>query len=85
MFITRNVSSILLLSLTYTLICFYFQDYIHRIGRSGRGEGKKGQALLFLCPHELEFIAYLKKFDVSLDHIEFDGSLDEINEKVSWK
>lgn len=36
------------------------QEYIHRVGRTARGEGGKGQALLFLLPEELQFLTYLK-------------------------
>lgn len=36
------------------------QEYIHRVGRTARGEGAKGKALLFLIPKELQFIRYLK-------------------------
>ena len=37
-----------------------FQEYIHRVGRTARGEGAKGKALLVLIPEELQFIRYLK-------------------------
>jgi ATP-dependent RNA helicase DDX18/HAS1 len=37
-----------------------FQEYIHRVGRTARGEGAKGNALLFLTPEELQFLRYLK-------------------------
>ena len=36
------------------------QEYIHRVGRTARGEGARGSALLFLIPEELGFLAYLK-------------------------
>jgi superfamily II DNA/RNA helicase len=39
---------------------FHFQDYIHRVGRTARGEKGKGSALLFLLPEELKFLIYLK-------------------------
>ncbi|KAH1052123.1 hypothetical protein GYH30_021799 [Glycine max] len=35
-------------------------EYIHRVGRIARGEGGKGNALLFLIPEELQFLRYLK-------------------------
>ena len=38
----------------------WIQEYIHRVGRTARGEGKKGNALLFLIPEELQFLRYLK-------------------------
>jgi superfamily II DNA/RNA helicase len=39
---------------------FDLQDYIHRVGRTARGEKGKGSALLFLLPQELKFLIYLK-------------------------
>ncbi|XP_066385912.1 DEAD-box ATP-dependent RNA helicase 27-like isoform X2 [Miscanthus floridulus] len=36
------------------------KDYIHRVGRTARGEKGKGSALLFLLPEELKFLIYLK-------------------------
>lgn len=36
------------------------QEYIHRVGRTARGEGAQGRALLFLIPEELGFLKYLK-------------------------
>ncbi|CAN1265443.1 DEAD-box ATP-dependent RNA helicase 51 [Linum perenne] len=43
------------------------KEYIHRVGRTARGEGAKGNALLFLIPEELLFLQYLKvqKFSYS--------------------
>lgn len=45
-------------SIMYVLSCI--QEYIHRVGRTARGEGGKGNALLFLIPEELQFLRYLK-------------------------
>lgn len=42
------------------LLCKRLQEYIHRVGRTARGEGAKGNALLFLIPEELQFLKYLK-------------------------
>jgi ATP-dependent RNA helicase DDX18/HAS1 len=42
----------------YVLLCC--QEYIHRVGRTARGEAGKGNALLFLIPEELQFLRYLK-------------------------
>jgi superfamily II DNA or RNA helicase len=36
------------------------KEYIHRVGRTARGEAGKGRALLFLMPEELAFLKYLK-------------------------
>ena len=42
------------------LWCQCLQEYIHRVGRTARGAGAKGNALLFLIPEELSFLKYLK-------------------------
>ncbi|CAA0812513.1 DEAD-box ATP-dependent RNA helicase 51 [Striga hermonthica] len=47
-------------------------DYIHRVGRTARGEGAKGNALLFLIPEELQFLLHLKAAKVPLKEYEFD-------------
>ena len=36
------------------------KEYIHRVGRTARGQGGKGHALLILRPEELGFLRYLK-------------------------
>ncbi|KAL8479902.1 hypothetical protein ACS0TY_026735 [Phlomoides rotata] len=47
-------------------------EYIHRVGRTARGEGGKGNALLFLIPEELQFLRYLKAAKVPVKEYEFD-------------
>ncbi|XP_058087184.1 ATP-dependent RNA helicase HAS1 [Magnolia sinica] len=47
------------------------KEYIHRVGRTARGEGGKGHALLFLIPEELQFLRYLKEAKVPLKEYEF--------------
>uniref|UniRef100_A0A7E4US10 ATP-dependent RNA helicase n=1 Tax=Panagrellus redivivus TaxID=6233 RepID=A0A7E4US10_PANRE len=47
------------------------REYIHRVGRTARGEGGTGSALLFLRPEELGFLRYLKNAKVTLDEFEF--------------
>ncbi|CAI9113465.1 OLC1v1014073C2 [Oldenlandia corymbosa var. corymbosa] len=49
------------------------KEYIHRVGRTARGEGAKGNALLFLIPEELQFIRYLKDAKVPVKEYEFDN------------
>ncbi|KAK8951906.1 DEAD-box ATP-dependent RNA helicase 51 [Platanthera zijinensis] len=34
--------------------------YVHRVGRTARGEGAEGKAVLFLLPEELNFVSYLR-------------------------
>jgi ATP-dependent RNA helicase DDX18/HAS1 len=50
------------------------KEYIHRVGRTARGEGAKGKALLFLLPSEIGFLKYLKQSKVSLNEYEFPQS-----------
>ncbi|KAK9671702.1 hypothetical protein RND81_12G048700 [Saponaria officinalis] len=48
------------------------KEYIHRVGRTARGEGAKGNALLFLIPEELQFLSYLKSERVPVKEYDFD-------------
>ncbi|KAG5531606.1 hypothetical protein RHGRI_026277 [Rhododendron griersonianum] len=48
------------------------KEYIHRVGRTARGEGAKGNALLFLIPEEMQFLHYLKKAKVPVKEYEYD-------------
>ena len=47
------------------------KEYIHRVGRTARGDGRRGKALLFLLPTELMFLKYLKAARVPLNEYEF--------------
>jgi ATP-dependent RNA helicase DDX18/HAS1 len=47
------------------------REYIHRVGRTARGEGGSGHALLILRPEELGFLRYLKHAKVPLNEFEF--------------
>ncbi|KFK28452.1 hypothetical protein AALP_AA8G516100 [Arabis alpina] len=47
-------------------------EYIHRVGRTARGEGAKGKALLVLTPDELQFIQYLKAAKIPVQLHEFE-------------
>ena len=49
-------------------------EYIHRVGRTARGQGAKGHALLILRPEELGFLRYLKQAKVPLNEFEFSWS-----------
>eukprot|EP01084_Bolivina_argentea_P303869 524724_1 len=46
-------------------------EYIHRVGRTARGCGGSGNALLFLLPQELEFLKYLRAANAKLNEFEF--------------
>lgn len=50
------------------------REYIHRVGRTARGEGAQGHALLILRPEELGFLRYLKQAKVPLNEFEFSWS-----------
>jgi ATP-dependent RNA helicase DDX18/HAS1 len=52
------------------------RDYIHRVGRTARGNSGKGKSLMFLIPQELGFLRYLKAAKVPLNEYEFP--LDKI-------
>uniref|UniRef100_A0A7N0SVQ7 ATP-dependent RNA helicase n=1 Tax=Kalanchoe fedtschenkoi TaxID=63787 RepID=A0A7N0SVQ7_KALFE len=49
-------------------------EYIHRVGRTARGEGSKGKALLFLIEEEKKFLDYLKEAKVPVKEYEFNQS-----------
>merc|ERR1711939_1052771 len=46
------------------------RDYIHRVGRTARGSNGKGKSLMFLQPHEVDFLGHLKEARVPV--VEFD-------------
>lgn len=56
-------------------------EYIHRIGRTARA-GRVGNSLLFLSPEEVQFIAYLKKFDIHLEKYPMPQKMPNIKEKM---
>lgn len=47
------------------------KEYIHRVGRTARGTGKAGKALLFLLPEEMAFLRYLKAAKIPVTEFEF--------------
>ncbi|KAL2192514.1 P-loop containing nucleoside triphosphate hydrolase protein [Corynascus similis CBS 632.67] len=52
------------------------RDYIHRVGRTARGNNTKGRSLLFLQPCELGFLAHLKAAKVPV--VEYDFPKNKI-------
>ncbi|KAK4149666.1 P-loop containing nucleoside triphosphate hydrolase protein [Chaetomidium leptoderma] len=52
------------------------RDYIHRVGRTARGNNTKGRSLLFLQPGELGFLAHLKAAKVPV--VEYDFPKNKI-------
>ncbi|XP_010547561.1 PREDICTED: DEAD-box ATP-dependent RNA helicase 27 [Tarenaya hassleriana] len=47
-------------------------EYIHRVGRTARGEEGKGKALLVLTPEEMQFVRYLKEAKIPVQEHEFE-------------
>ncbi|KAG1675927.1 ATP-dependent RNA helicase DDX18 [Nymphon striatum] len=50
------------------------KEYIHRVGRTARGEGGSGHALLILRPEEIGFLRYLKQAKIPVNEFEFSWS-----------
>ena len=48
------------------------REYIHRVGRTARGLGGVGRALLFLIPEEVGFLKYLRAAKVRLHGFHHD-------------
>jgi len=46
------------------------KEYIHRVGRTARGDNKSGNALLIIRPEEVKFLKYLKRAKVPLQEYE---------------
>lgn len=58
------------------------KEYIHRVGRTCRGAGATGRALLFLLPTELNYLRYLREARVQLNEYEFPTEkLSDIQEQ----
>lgn len=47
------------------------RDYIHRVGRTARGDNTTGRSLLFLQPNEVGFLSHLKTARVPVVEFEF--------------
>ncbi|KAI3915720.1 hypothetical protein MKX01_015545 [Papaver californicum] len=60
------------------------KEYIHRVGRTARGEGSKGSALLFLIPEQLQFLKYLKLAKVPVKEYEFDEKKLANVQPLTW-
>lgn len=56
----------------------YFQQYIHRVGRTARGVGSTGNAVILLRPEELSFVELLETEKVYLDKLKFSNSCKDI-------
>ncbi|ESO07707.1 hypothetical protein HELRODRAFT_170245 [Helobdella robusta] len=47
-------------------------EYIHRVGRTARGMGASGNAMLILMPDEIGFLQFLKKAKIPLNEYEMN-------------
>lgn len=53
------------------------KEYVHRVGRTARGEGSSGFAMLLLRPEELNYLGYLKMEKIPLNRFEYGELRDE--------
>lgn len=59
------------------------REYIHRVGRTARGEGGAGKALLLLLPEEKGFLKYLRAAKVPLNEYDFPkGKLANVQSQL---
>jgi len=59
------------------------REYIHRVGRTARGDTGTGRALLILRPEELGFLRFLKASKVILNEYEFSwAKIFDIQEQL---
>lgn len=50
------------------------KEYIHRVGRTARGAGGTGKALMFLLPEEVGFLRYLRKMQIPVNEYTFPAN-----------
>ncbi len=53
------------------------KDYVHRVGRTAR-LGKKGEAILFLLPSEIEYIHVLKSQEIFAEPVQVETLLETL-------
>ncbi|KAL0490165.1 hypothetical protein AKO1_006691 [Acrasis kona] len=53
------------------------KEYLHRIGRTAR-LGTKGDAIIFLQPHEMLYTELLSKYDLTLNHVKGEALLEHL-------
>lgn len=66
------------------IIYYFLQEYIHRVGRTARGVGAAGNAVLLLRPEEKDFVEELQKSKIYLDKFESWNSFFNLKTKVSY-
>ncbi|PZC75253.1 hypothetical protein B5X24_HaOG206515 [Helicoverpa armigera] len=57
-------------------------EYIHRVGRTARGMGAEGNAVMLLRPDEIEFVSYLKESKIFLDKYESWDKFSNLQPKL---
>ncbi|CAB3235768.1 unnamed protein product [Arctia plantaginis] len=57
-------------------------EYIHRVGRTARGMGAEGNAVMLLRPDEIDFVNYLKESKIYLDKYESWNKLANLQPKL---
>nr|XP_032516181.1 probable ATP-dependent RNA helicase pitchoune [Danaus plexippus plexippus] len=57
-------------------------EYIHRVGRTARGLGAEGRAVLLLRPEESEFVNYLRNAKIYLDKYELWNKYSDLQSKI---
>ncbi|XP_039750802.1 probable ATP-dependent RNA helicase pitchoune [Pararge aegeria] len=58
-------------------------EYIHRVGRTARGLGAEGRAVLLLRPEEKEFLDYLQDARIYLDKYELWDRYSDLKSKIN--
>ncbi len=59
-----------------------YEDYVHRVGRTAR-VGQHGKALIFLEPHETDYIKELNKHGISLNEIKLNSTMSCLIEEAN--
>ncbi|XP_072950060.1 probable ATP-dependent RNA helicase pitchoune isoform X2 [Epargyreus clarus] len=57
-------------------------EYIHRVGRTARGLGATGQAVILLRPEEKDFVNYLKEAKIYIDKYEMWDKFSNLQPKL---
>ncbi|KAK8967222.1 DEAD-box ATP-dependent RNA helicase 27 [Platanthera guangdongensis] len=56
--------------------------YVHRVGRTARGEGAEGKAVLFLLPEELNFVSYLRAGKINVEEYTFKKKVPNLQSQL---
>lgn len=58
------------------------EEYIHRVGRTARGDSGTGKSILFLMPNELPFLTLLKESNIPIKKYKYENL---VNSKIQAK